>query len=159
MPAFRVYFDDPAASTHLVQAPNPEAARAEARSRFSLPIRKIKLDRGTVEPTHRAPRLTRRELKEAVMPSLGSQIIQRAAAFAAEQATPIAMRVRLSQLGPVTTPGAVARKMADDMLDIAAVKGGVEDDDLLLRGWTLDALRHHKLAARELAYASVERAD
>ncbi|WP_182422003.1 hypothetical protein [Aureimonas sp. ME7] len=64
MPSFRVYLDGPEAESHLIAAPDPEAARKEARARFALPIRKIKLDRDTVDPRNRAPRMTRRELKE-----------------------------------------------------------------------------------------------
>ncbi|WP_182422002.1 hypothetical protein [Aureimonas sp. ME7] len=63
-------------------------------------------------------------------------------------------RPLLSQPGPVTTPDGVARKIADDMLDIAAVKGSVDDADLVLRGWTADALARHGPAARDLANAA-----
>lgn len=155
MPAFRVYLDDPDAPTHVVQASDPEAARDEARRRFSLPIRKIKLDRGTVEPTNRAPRLTRRELKEtARMSTIGEQLVQRAQALAAAKGKPLAARIQLTPPGPVTTPEAVARKMANDFLEIAAVNGSVEDADLYLRGWTPQAVIEHGPAARALANAA-----
>ncbi len=104
MPDFRVYFDDAEGSTRIVQAPDPEAARTEARRRFSLPIRKIKLDRGTVpaHPPRAAPDAPRVEGNRHALPA--NEILQRAAAFAAERANPIAARVRLSPPGPVTTP-------------------------------------------------------
>ena len=61
MPAFRAYLDD--GSQLVVEAADPAEARRDARARTTQPIRKIKLDRETVEPRHRAPRLTRRELR------------------------------------------------------------------------------------------------
>lgn len=84
-------------------------------------------------------------------------IIARAAAFAALHAKPPAPLGRLAPVGPVQSADAVARKMADDMLDIAAVKGGAEEDDLLGRGWSLEALRRHGPAARDIANQAAER--
>ncbi len=60
MPDFRVFFEGSATSL-LFNAATPTEARAKAGA-LGTPIRKIKLDRETVDPCHRAPRLTRREL-------------------------------------------------------------------------------------------------
>ncbi len=60
MPDFRVFFAG-AADALLFNARSPGEARAKAQG-VGRPIRKIKLDRETVDPCHRAPRLTRREL-------------------------------------------------------------------------------------------------
>lgn len=62
MPDFRVYVAGEAGFL-LFNAPSPREARAKAEA-LGRPIRKIKLDRETVDPCHRAPRLTRRELNQ-----------------------------------------------------------------------------------------------
>lgn len=46
-----------------------------------------------------------------------------------------------------------ARQLADDMIDIAAVKGCAEDNDLLLRGWTPEMLAAHGAEANRHALA------
>lgn len=45
-------------------------------------------------------------------------------------------------------------RLAGDMIDIAAVTGACEETDLLLRGWTPEALAAHADAARILANAA-----
>lgn len=45
-------------------------------------------------------------------------------------------------------------RLADDMRDIAAVAGSCEAADLILRGWTPEALAAHADAARDLANAA-----
>lgn len=45
-------------------------------------------------------------------------------------------------------------RLATDMIDIAAVTGACEEADLLLRGWTPEALAAHADAARILANAA-----
>ena len=64
---------------------------------------------------------------------------------------------RLATTGPVDSADALRRKMADDMRDIAAVKGCVEPEDLIALGYTQDALTRHGEAARDLANAARER--
>lgn len=66
MPDFRVFFEGSAASL-LFNAASPGEARSKAGA-LGHPIRKIKLDRETVDPCHRAPRLTRRELTRRETP-------------------------------------------------------------------------------------------
>ena len=66
MPDFRVYFAGDVAAT-LFNAATPGDARAKAEG-TGRPIRKIKLDRETVDPCHCAPRLTRRELNRRSAP-------------------------------------------------------------------------------------------
>lgn len=87
-----------------------------------------------------------------------AEIVARAEAFAAaHRAARHPQPGRLSKTGPTDSADAVRRKMADDMLDIAAVKECAETEDLLGRGWTLEAIRKHGEAARDLANAARER--
>lgn len=87
-----------------------------------------------------------------------ADILARAAAHAAHhRALAMPRPGRLAAPGPVENAEALRRKMADDMLDIAAVKGCAETDDLLGRGWTLEAVNKHGPAARDLANATRER--
>ncbi len=90
------------------------------------------------------------------MPTLGQQIVARAAAWAAQNRLILRKAARPT---PEETLGeTAAQKIADDMLDIAAVRGCCEEDDLLARGWTPDALRRHGQAARDIANAASVRA-
>jgi ribosomal protein L13E len=66
-------------------------------------------------------------------------------------------KARLTKQEPVRTPDDVARRMADHMRDIEAVRGSVDEDDLLGRGYTLEALRKYGTAARDIANAARER--
>lgn len=156
MPCFRVFFQGDETAHDYVGA-TPHDVRRKATREDGRPIRKIKLDRETVDPSLRAPRLTRRELRKEPSMSLAEQVMSANARFAAAKAA-LALPPK-SQREPalVTEPSDVARKMAAHMLDIAAVKGSVEEDDLLTRGWTLQAIREHGTAARDLANVARER--
>ncbi|WP_062111096.1 hypothetical protein [Aureimonas sp. AU40] len=86
------------------------------------------------------------------MQTQGQQILARAAAWAAQHRTAASRPAR-----PKPQEAAVhvvARQIADDMLDVAAVRGCCEEEDLLGRGWTPDALRRHGVKAREIANAA-----
>lgn len=61
MPSFRAWLKS--GGTVTVSADDPTEARKTALLRTGHPVAKIKLDRETVTPAHRAPRLTRRELR------------------------------------------------------------------------------------------------
>ncbi len=81
------------------------------------------------------------------MQTQGQQIVARAAFWAATFSAPAAPPVRPQR--PST-----AQKIADDMLDVAAVRGSCEEEDLLARGWSPVALRRHGAKAREIANAA-----
>jgi hypothetical protein len=61
MPRFHVFFRGEA-SSHVYFAATPKAARTDAMERHGGSIRKVKLDRETIEPCNSAPRLTRRQI-------------------------------------------------------------------------------------------------
>lgn len=156
MPCFNVFFEGEAIS-HAYFAASPDEARKAAHREDGRPIRKIKLDRETVDPSLRAPRLTRRELRKEPTMSLAEQVMSANARFVAAKAALALPPKSRREPALVTEPSDVARKMAAHMLDIAAVKGSVEEDDLLTRGWTLQAIREHGTAARDLANVARER--
>ncbi len=122
MPDFRVYFDDAEGSTRIVQAPGPRSGSHRSPAPLLPPHPQDQARPGTVQPTHRAPRLTRRELKETAIalprnrdPAARRSLRRRACQPDRRPRAPLAAR-------PRHHAGRVARKMADDMLDIAAVK-------------------------------------
>ncbi|MBB3937905.1 hypothetical protein [Aureimonas phyllosphaerae] len=85
----------------------------------------------------------------------GQHIIARAKAFAAHHA---ALAIPSKVERPVADgPSPVARRIADDMLDIAGTSACVVEEDLLLRGWNREDLRVHGAEAREIANAVAER--
>lgn len=93
--------------------------------------------------------------------SIAEQIIARAqaygAAHTARMTTPPPTSTRLAQPGPVTSREETVRRMADAMRDIGAVKGSVEEADLLNRGWSAQAIASYGADARDLANAAAER--
>ncbi|MBB3996905.1 hypothetical protein [Aureimonas pseudogalii] len=94
--------------------------------------------------------------------SLAAEIVARAQAraesFKAEQAhLALRLRTNLAPTKPVTTPDAVARRLARDMVNLVALKESVDHDDLAALGWSAAAIREHGEAARAIAFAERER--
>lgn len=84
----------------------------------------------------------------------GQRIIARARDFAAQHAlVPPGPRAATVASGARSD----AERIADDMLDIAAVSSSVTIEDLALRGWPLEVLNRHVAEARDIANSAAER--
>lgn len=52
----------------------------------------------------------------------------------------------------LTNPAEIRSTMADDLRELLASHGGVTQDDLQVRGWSISQISAHAVRARELAH-------